>query len=333
MIMLSTFIRRSLALLLLGLFSQCQDVPPPASPLVYVSADHNDVARRPSANCAFRFHIANAYTRLDNDTQREAIRAGFALWQRADPNVGFLELPDRPELTVRFADPSVVQSQAVTVPLGLVRGSATTVASLRKESSGTHTILLSNAFAWTTRSLTKAVAYQVGLFLGMATSDESNSVMSPVFVGQPTVVSKADSVGINSLYRTACTDLAVGYLPLSFKVGGPVTKTIKLDKQGIVSIKASGQMIIGEIVGTSGPAGRTDGVGGFSFNLLNLNIVPEWNHAVLMYKLNNETNWRNCGPSCSFTTNGLQYVDLKFMINDADLTDNIGGYDVVVDYQ
>ncbi len=331
--MLSTLINRLSALLMLGLFSQCQDVPPNADPLVYVSADQNEVSRRPSADCAFRFHIANAYGRLDNDSQREAIRAGFALWQKLDPNVGFLELPDRPELTVRFADPSVVQSQAVTVPVGLVRGSATTVASLRKESSGTRTILLSNAFEWDTNSLTKAIAYQVGLFLGMATSEETNSVMSPVFVGQPTVASTADSLTVNSLYRTACNDLTVGYLPLSFKVGGPVMKTIKFDKQGTISIKASGQMIIGELVGTSGPEGRSGGFGGLSFNLLGLNVVPEWNHAVLMYKLNNETNWRNCGPSCSFTTNGLQYVDLKFHINDADVTDNIGGYDVVVDYQ
>lgn len=314
-------------------FLSCQDVPLEASRLVYISADQTDIARRPSTECAFRYKIDNTFQRLDDNGQRDAIRAGFNLWQKVNPNLGFLELPQRSVLSVKFVDPSEIVQQTTPAMVGLVRGAATVTAGLRKESNGTYTILLSNTFDWDKNSLTKAVAYHAGLFLGMATSTEVSSLMSTLFVGQSVTASKTDSVAVNKLYTTTCKDITVSYLPLVLTVGGPVTKTIRFDKQGTVLIKASGQMIVGEIVGTSGPEGKPSGFLGLSFNLLKLNIVPEWNHAVLMYKLNNETNWRNCGPSCSFTTNGLQYVDLMFTINDADLTDDIGGYDVVVDYK
>jgi hypothetical protein len=318
--------------LLVGLFWQCEDIPPVASRLVYVSADQNDMARRVTTDCAFRYNIVNTFKRLNNDGQRAAIRAGFDLWQKVNPNLGFLELPERSVLVVKFVDPSEIPNQTATSTVGLVRGAATVTGGLRKESNGTYTILLSDTYDWSETALTKAIAYHAGLFMGMATSTESASLMSTLFVGQSISASKADSASINKLYATTCKDLTVSYLPLSLTVGGPATKTIKFDKQGTISIKASGQMTIGELVGTSGPEGRAGGFAGLSFDILGLSIVPNWNHAVLMYKLNNEPNWRNCGKGCDFSTNGLQYVDLMFNINDADLKDDIGGYDVVVDY-
>ncbi|WP_232325966.1 matrixin family metalloprotease [Spirosoma montaniterrae] len=323
-----------LALLLLtGLFCRCQEVAPNAEPFVYVSASRNDVSQRTSAVCAYRYTIANTFARLDNATQREAIRAGFTVWSRINPNVGFLELPDRPEITIQFADPSVVQSQAVPVVTGLVPGSAVTVSALRTASNGVRTVLLSNAHEWDGSSLTKAVAYQVGLILGVATSQETNSIMSPIFAGQPTMPSRADSLAVRSLYPLPCADLAnVKFLPCSLKVNKEITQTIKFDKQGTVVIKASGQMTVGIFVGISGPDGRVDGPFGFA-------ILPEYNliqtipHAAVMYKVDNETEWRFWKDKPTFSTNGRLYATLTFAINDANLTDNSGAYDVVVDYQ
>ncbi|WP_229365930.1 matrixin family metalloprotease [Fibrisoma montanum] len=319
-------------LVLSALFVQCQEAPPDASPLVYVGTE-NAVARRPSTGCAFRYAIANTYSRLDNNTQREAIRAGLGVWQRLSPNVGFLELVDRPELTVRFADPSVVQAQAVQVPVGLVRGSALTVSALRQESNGSYAILLNSAYDWDPGALTKAVAYQAGVFLGMTSSSETGSLMSPLFVGQAVAPSKTDSLAINKLYTAPCKDLtSVSFLPCSLKVNNLITKTIKLDKQGTIAIKASGFINIGFFVSASGPEGKIDGgLGGGS--LAPYNIVPDMFHAALMYKVDNELTWQYWSDKRTFQTNGRQYIDITFEVNDNDKGNNSGAYDVVIDYQ
>ena len=332
--MLSTQHRFLSTVLLLGLFSQCQEVPPAASRLVYVSADQTNVAARPSAGCAFRYGIVNTFGRLDNDGQRDAIRAGFTCWQKLSPNLGFLEFStvDRADLLIRFVDPGVVQAQPVTVPVGLVRGSASVASTLRREANGTYAILLSNAFDWDKTTLTKAIAYHAGLFLGMATSTESNSLMSPLLVGQSVAASPADSVGVNRLYTAACRDLNVGYLPLSFKVGGLVTKTVKFDRQGTISIKASGQMAVGFWVGNSGPEGKLDG-GVINASLAGYSLVPTMYHAALMYKVDNEPNWRYWKDEQTIKTDDRQFVDITFQINDNTQSDNSGAYDVVVDYQ
>ena len=327
----ATALRISLVLFSLLLFFGCQDIPPKASKLFYVSADQGTSAQRLTTDCAIRYITTNRYGKMDDNGQREAIRAGFDLWQNVNPNLGFLELPQRATLFITFVDPAQIPNQTVTSTVGLVRGSTTVAGGLRKETNGTYTILLSNAFDWNRNSLTKAIAYHAGLLLGMPTSTETSSLMSTLFADQPIRASRADSTGINKLFSTSCKDLTVSYLPLRLKVGGPITKTIKFDKQGIISIKASGQMIVGEFVGNSTPDGKDTGI--FGFSLTGYNIVPAMNHAALMYKLNNEASWHYCGSNCSFPTAGLQYVDLLLNINDNDLTDDVGGYDVVVDYQ
>lgn len=314
-------------------FLSCQDVPLAASRLVYISADQTDMARRPSTECAFRYKIDNTFQRLNDNGQREAIRAGFNLWQKVNPNLGFLELPQRPVLSVKFVDPSEIAHQTTPAMVGLVRGAATVTAGLRKESNGTHTILLSNTFDWDKNSLTKAVAYHAGLFLGMATSTEARSLMSTLFVGQSVTASKTDSIAVNKLYTTTCKDFIVSYLPFKLPVNGPVTKTIRLDKQGTVVIKASGFMTVGTWVGVSDPKGKN---GLLDVPIPEYNIVPDFLHAALMYKINDDPKWSYCGTECSFSTDlskGSPYIDLTFGVNDLNLNDNTGSYDVVVDYK
>ncbi|QIP12039.1 matrixin family metalloprotease [Spirosoma aureum] len=317
-------------ILLVGLFWQCEDIPPTASRLVYVSADQNDMARRVTTDCAFRYNIVNTFKRLNNDGQRAAIRAGFDLWQKVNPNLGFLELPNRSVLAVKFVDPSEIPNQTATSTVGLVRGAATVTGGLRRESNGTYTILLSDTYDWSETALTKAIAYHAGLFLGMATSAESSSLMSTLFVGQSIRASKADSAAINKLYTTTCKDLTVSYMPFTLQVNGPITKTVRLDKQGIISVKATGLITVGSFVGISGPDGK-DGL--FGFPIPQYSIVPEFLHASLMYKLNNEANWHYCSKECSFSTPETQYADFTFGVNDLNLTDNTGAYTVVVDYK
>lgn len=329
--MLST--RRILALALLPvLFVQCQEVPPTATPFVYVSADRTEVSRRPSDECAFRYSIVNTYARLDNDGQREAIRAGFARWQEVDPNLGFLEFAatNRASLLVRFVDPQAMPVQSVTAPVGLLRGSVGIASALRRETNGTHSLLLNNAFDWSRNALIKAVAYQAGLFLGLATSTETSSLMFPFFGSQSVAASSADSVLVNRLYASPCRGLAADYLPLSLKVNGLVTKTIRLDKPGTVVIRASGLLTVGFFVGISGPEG-TEGLGGTA--IPQYNIVPGMLHAALMYRIDTEQNWHYWKGEPTFKTNDRRYVDLTFAVNDNNLTDNSGAYDVVVDYQ
>jgi hypothetical protein len=321
----------SLVFFSLLLFFSCQDIPPTASKLFYVSADQPTGAQRLTTDCAVRYTTTNKYGKMDDNGQREAIRAGFDLWQKVNPNLGFLELPQRATLFITFVDPAVIPNQTTTATVGLVRGSTTVAGGLRKEANGTYTILLSNTFDWDKKTLTRAIAYHAGLLLGMPTSVETSSLMSTLFADQPLKATRADSVGVNKLFTTTCKDLTVCYLPLSLTVGGPVTKTIKFDKQGTVSIKASGQMIVGGLVGTSTPIGRECGV--LCFSLESYSIVPTMNHAALMYKLNNEAQWRYCGSECSFPTGGLPYADLLLNINDKYLSDDVGGYDVVVDYK
>ena len=315
---------------LIVLFGQCQNNPPNATPQVYLSADRNETNQRWTNECAFRYTIANTTSKLDNNSQHEAIQAGFGVWQRITKNVNFLEFStaDRAILTVRFVNPDDLQTGTIAVAAGLLSGSATVLSALRIEKNGTYSILLRNDVDWNTNTLSRAVAYHVGLLLGMATSTDANSLMWPVLKNQLTVPSGTDSILVNRLYLSPCGN----YLPISFPVNSPTTKTIKLDKQGSILIKASGQINVGIFVGVSTPDGKTEG-GVLGLSLADYSIVPAMFHGALMYKLNDETNWRYCGKECTFPTAGNQSVNLTFNVNDNNQTDNVGAYDVTVQYK
>ncbi|MBD2751856.1 matrixin family metalloprotease [Spirosoma validum] len=327
---LSTQVSIPVIISLISLFWQCQDVAPLATQQTYLSTDQNTGSQRLSSECAIRYKIANTFTQLDNSSQLEAIRAGFAVWEKTSKNLSFLEFsaPDRAILFVRFVNPEEIQTKPVMVTTGLLPGEAAVTSALRSSGNGTYTILLSNGFNWNTNTLTRAVAYHAGLLLGVSTSDDMNSLMSPVLQNQIARASKADSIAVNRLYVSPCA----GYLPIALQVSGPVTKTIKFDKQGTVLVTASGQINVGNFVGVSPPEGKTEG-GVLGLSLADYSIVPTMFHAALMYKLNDEANWRYCGKECSFSTGPTQSVNLTFGVNDNNLTDNTGAYDVKVQYK
>ena len=314
------------------LLTQCQPVPPASEPLVYVSADRADVARKASDGCAFRYFIANSFDKLDNNIQLKAIQTGFDLWQKANPNVAFLQFKssNRYELVVRFVDASVLQSAEVIAPVGLIRGKVNSISALRKEGS-TSAILLSKDYAWTSETLTRAVSYHAGLYLGMNTSNDSQSLMYPFLLGNRNRLSKNDSALVNQLYSLPCRDLKADFLPLPLQLLQPIGKTLKIDKQGIIKITASGIMKVGDLVGNSGPEGRKEGLWGFS--LAGFNIVPTFNHACVMYRLNQSKNWVYCGTGCEFPTGNDKYIDLELAINDLDLSNNEIPFNIIIDYK
>lgn len=314
------------------LLVQCQSVPPIADPLVYVSADRVDVARKASDGCAFRYVIANSFGKLDNTLQKNAIKAGFVAWEKANANVAFrqFETTPRRELEVRFVDANLLQADEGVVPVGLVRGKINSISALRKESSTTYAILLSNVYAWDVETLTRAVSYHAGLYLGMNTSNDPQSVMYPFLVAKTTRLARVDSLLINQLYPLPCRDLSADFLPLSLKLLQPIVKTLKIEKQGMVRITASGIMKVGNLVGNSPPEGLVSGVGAVS--LAGYSIVPTFNHACVMYRLNQSKTWVYCGKACEFPTNGAN-VDLELQVNDLDLTNNAGPYDIIIDYK
>ena len=91
-------------------------------------------------------------------------------------------------------------------------------------------------------------------------------------------------------------------------------------------------MVVGIILGWSTPAGLEKGL--FNFPIGDYSIERAFNHAALIYKVNNEKNWRICGTSCEFATDGVsQCTELTFAVNDLDLRDNSGAYNVTVDYK
>ncbi|GAB3897192.1 matrixin family metalloprotease [Spirosoma agri] len=212
-----------ISILLLGSsFWQCQDQDkiPAASPQVYVSADRNEASQRLSNECAFRYTIANSSAQLDNNSQREAIRAGFAMWQKMSPNVSFLEFAtsERAILFVRFVNPDQLQAKPIVVSEGLLRGPAMIASALRQESNGSYTILLSNDVKWSTNMLTRSIAYHAGLLLGMATSADAGALMSPVMQNRMAVPIKADSVALNRLYVSPCASYLSERDSVQFKV-------------------------------------------------------------------------------------------------------------------
>ncbi|GAB4000523.1 hypothetical protein GCM10028807_53770 [Spirosoma daeguense] len=315
------------------LFFRCQFqvIPPEASKVAYVSGSQSTTSQRLSAECAIRYNLVNIYTKMDNEGQREAIKAGFDLWQKACPRIGFLDLAYGAILKVQFVDQSQIPSPTDETTIGLVKGIPTVAGGLQKESDGTYTILLSDTFEWTKNSLMKAIAYHAGLYLGMTTSTESGSAMSRLYANQSVKLSLSDSLQINKLYITSCRDLAgISFLPTSLKVSTQLTKTIRLDKQGEINVKASGFITTGLFVGVSGPEGKN---GLLDIPIPELNIVPEFLHAALIYRINNETRWSYCGKECTIPTTGAQYMDITFNMNDNNQKDNSGAYDVALSYK
>jgi hypothetical protein len=318
---------------LLFLFlTACQPEPEKASPLYYITSFNNEVASKLQVNCVFRYSLQNVFNRLDNESQHLAIKTAFDLWQASNPNLRFLRYQaSNTEISIRFASKEAITFESLLSPVGLVRGDIATLSATKRENK-TYVILLNSDYSWDAPSLTRVLTHQIGIFLGLNASSEINSIMNPVFTKEILVLSKQDSILVNKLYYETCSYLDYSFLPLNFQVNRETPKKIILDRPGSLSIRASGYITVGIWLGGSTPDGLERGL--FNFPIDEYNIVPSLNHAALMYRLNNDPTWYFCGSQCDIVPDGInQYLELTFHVNDKNLTDNSGAYNVTVNYK
>lgn len=315
------------------LLCTCQSVPQPASPAYNISSNVDQPARRPASECTFRYRIANSFDRLDNQIQQQAVRSAFDLWQQADPNITFIQRQNTEitEISIEFAAHQDIDKSSQQSSIGLIPGVLPTMSS-SKELDGVYKILLDSEFLWDALSITRVIAYHIGIFAGLPVSSDQNSILNPVYLRQSVQLSDRDIEQINKLYPRPCSQECATFMPLQLSLRDPITKSIRLDRQGTISIKASGSMIVGFWLGWSTPAGLEKGL--FSFPIGDYSVDRSFNHAALLYKINQENQWHLCGSACEFQTDGVsQCFELTLGINDNDLSDNNGAYNVSVDYK
>lgn len=107
-------------------------------------------------------------------------------------------------------------------------------------------------------------------------------------------------------------------------------KIIEIDAKvgNWIKINASGSMKVGNWIGNSTPDGRSGGIMGMS--ITQYNIVPNFNHAALLYKLPGDTEWKSCGANCQFQSPTSGKLKITFEINDNTQGDNSGAYDILI---
>jgi len=116
------------------------------------------------------------------------------------------------------------------------------------------------------------------------------------------------------------------FLEKEISVEGFLNTKIKVQKGNKVFISATGSIKVGQFAGYSGPDGKEGGL--FNASLEEYNIVSGFKHAALMFKLDESSNWKECGKNYKFTAN--KDGDIIFQINDNNQNDNEGAYTVTI---
>jgi hypothetical protein len=314
------------------IFSQCHTELTPSDATFLISTQQNEISTQASSSCVFKYKLVTPFTQLDNNTQLKAVSDGISMWQKANKRINFLQFSEdaRCEMWVKFADPKTFDSSTKTTEGSLFKVPLIGQSFSRKENTK-YVIYLSNAYQWTQQSMTKAIAYHTGLMLGMATSKNEQSVMYPFSVGNNVTLDKTDSLDVNRLYPLVCKDADFRFLPITFNLNSNTLLKIRLDKQGTIKIASTGQIRVGLFLGFSTPAGLDKGL--FNFPISGYNIVPNFNHAGIIIKKNSDKDWSFCGSYLEFPTDGSEYLELILNINDNDLTDNTGSYQVTISYK
>lgn len=314
------------------IFSQCKHELELSDTSFLISTQRNEISTQAATSCVFRYKLITPFTQLDNETQLKAVSDGISIWQKANKRINFLQFSedDRCEIWVKFIDPKTLEMGSITTEGSLFK-TQLTGHSISKREKGKFVIYLSNTYPWTQQSMTKAIAYHTGLMLGIATSKNAQSVMYPYGAGSKITLDKTDSLEVNRLYPLICKDADFTYLPLTINLNNYTLLKIRLDKQGIIKIVATGQIRVGQFLGVSNPIGLDKGL--FYFSISGYNIVPDFNHATIIYKKNNDTNWKVCGAYLELPTDGSEYLELILNINDNNLTDNSGSYQVTISYK
>lgn len=241
----------------------------------------------------------------------------------------------RADLIIDFIEAENLINSENSLPFGIIKTKTRTISDLKQLDNGLYKIQLDDDILWSEELITRAVAFQIGNYLGFKTSENPNSIMFPEANVTINKLSKEDSVYYKQKYSLPCKDLNVKSLPMSLKLTNTISEEIKLDKAGTVAIKSSGLINAGTFIGNTSPDGK------FEFTYLGIafdidatyDIEPDFPHCAVMFKLNDDKDWKLCKSNCEFTTKGNETVTLTLQINDKDPSDNSGSYTVEIDYK
>ncbi|WP_337041367.1 matrixin family metalloprotease [Emticicia sp. 17c] len=326
-----------IALILLIIAVGCEEYTP-AEKVNLIANNLKKVPARTFSGCLVRYSLVSYYSRLSESIQRRAVENAFAIWQKSNPNMLYVATLDtsRVEISIKFVSRKQMNVDGEQADIGILKTSLLPLSQLKQVKGAHYEILLDESFNWDETTMLKTVGYQIGNYLGFPSSSDSNSIMYSITSSSPNGLSRDDSLVYNQLYPLPCKDMGINFLPLSLKLSAPVTQDIKLDKAGTVAIRSTGIITVGSFIGDCTPEGK------FQFTYLGItfdidtytyNIEPTYPHGAVMYKINNEAKWRLCKGNCEFTTNGNEYITLTLQVNDKDVTDNIGVYDVQINYK
>ena len=319
----------------------CQfDIPDKATKMVYLTATTNDFLLPKRTTCVFRYCITNKHKGLDDKTQNDAIGDAVLSWEKANPNLFFIpeKQASRADILINFVNDSLLITNSQLTEVGFVRGSVACV-SISETRQKVHNILLSQSNVWSKVTLSKAISYHIGLFLGMKTSDDPSSIMFPNELNNNIKLNAQDIADIKKIYPVICKENNFENLPVSLKINSEIQKSVKINPfTDKVVVKASGLIYYGSFVQYSGPKGKHEvTILGFPFPF---KIDPiyyldtDHPHGSLLYRFPNTSKWQYCGEECSIPVNGERILEIIFEVNDsaAYKADNVGYFDVKIDY-
>jgi hypothetical protein len=326
----------SVSLFLLILVLGCEKHEP-FEKIFLITENQKISTNRAFDGCVIRYSLGNYFSKLSETLQKQSIDKAFAVWQKTNPNVLFINVSDttKTELTVRFVNSSQISKGDNYAPVGLIKTPLKAISLLRQVKGFRYEILLDNTQPWDEQSLIRVLTYHIGNYLGFGISTDVNSVMYPYASNISVNLSKSDSIQYNQLYSLPCKDFKYETLPIQIKLSNLVTKDIKLERAGIVTIKSTGVMVAGTFIGDVTPDGKFEfTIGGVAFDIsAQYDINPDFPHGAVIYKINDDKDWRLCKSNCEFSTLGNEYITLQLFINDSNAADNTGTYTTIIDYK
>ncbi len=334
-----------LSIALLTIITQCKPDFEPVEEIVYVSNSSRQTPAKTLDGCMVKYKLANSYQGMDEATLKKAVDEAFGLWQKVNKNLIFIESPvlENADLVIKFVEPNQIEKSEKLTPNGLSSFVLKNLSSLKKESSKQFAIVLDNTYKvgdknnWDAPKTTKAIAYNIGFYLGMSTTTNTASIMYPIFNNEINRITKEDSIQINTLYLLPCKDTQTNNLPLKLKLSCDlITKDFFTNKAGNIVIKSSGILTVGDFLGDSTPDGKDffEPIWGVRIPIdKKYYLVPNFPHGSVMYKLNNDKDWKSCKTNCEFATKGNEYIVLSVMVNQIKSYANVGAYDVEINYK
>ena len=109
-----------------------------------------------------------------------------------------------------------------------------------------------------------------------------------------------------------------------------IKSKIWVEAGDIVIIRAGGVMKVGNFVGSSGPEGLPNNRGVLGMSLSGYNYFKNWNHAVLVYRIGENSPWTYYRDNKENRLLVQHSGYIEFGVNDNNLSDNSGAYSVEV---